>query len=309
MTTYPGPSAVPFNLERPFTRREALAAGWTDKQLHCLVREGALTRRLRSVYVGAGAEDTLALRLEMLKLVAPPGSFFTDYTAAWVHAGDDTLPPNSHLNVVPIDIFTPPGTSPLRNAVVNSGERTLTDADLMQIDGVGFTTPLRTGCDLGRQRNRDMALWGLSSMMRVGGFSTARVMTELPRFKGMRWVTRLREVTLLADPALESFGEAALLNRWNDAGLPRPECQVRVERRNGGTYFIDLGLSAERFGVEYDGVEWHSSPDQLAHDFTRRQQLTEELGWRILAFGPTDTFGAHQDADNQIRRAWREHQG
>jgi very-short-patch-repair endonuclease len=53
---------------------------------------------------------------------------------------------------------------------------------------------------------------------------------------------------------------------------------------------LDLGFEEERVAVEYDGEEFHSTPEQVAHD-RRRREVVERHDWRVLAVGKGEVLG------------------
>jgi very-short-patch-repair endonuclease len=95
----------------------------------------------------------------------------------------------------------------------------------------------------------------------------------------------------LADPKAESPAESAMRLLWLDAGLPPVTTQVPVHNALGvEVYRLDMGVPELRYAVEYDGVAWHSSPAQRAHDRRRRQWLREHDGWDIDVLGAEQVF-------------------
>ena len=53
---------------------------------------------------------------------------------------------------------------------------------------------------------------------------------------------------------------------------------------------LDLADESAELGFEYDGDEWHSSPQQLEHDRARRREF-EDDGWLVRAFRAEAVFG------------------
>lgn len=300
MTSIPLPAGLP--PDSPFTAQMADDAGVARKHLEQLILDGRLRRPMRSVYVAAPVPDTLNLRVRSLSLVMPEDAFAADHTAAWLHAGDHALAPNSDLEPPAPTLLLPGGRGRLRNPVCRSGHRIVRDEDLMLVHGLRVTTPLRTAWDLGRVRSRDVAQWGLDLMMHVGGFDHEELAAGLPRFKGERGVVQLRSLVPWTDPGAESFGESALRLRWRDAGLPRPETQIRVLENGCEVARIDIGLRECLFGTEYDGAEWHGD-EATSHDEARRSWLRDTRGYAIEVFRRDSVFGHHQDADQRLRRA------
>jgi hypothetical protein len=306
----PLPDDFPFRPDQPFTRVQAREAGVPDWRLHQLVKQHVLRRPVRNVYVAASAADSLDLRCRVLGLVVPADGFVCDLTAAWLHAGEKALAPGDHEKVPPISFFRPSGGHRLRNDLTRSGERHVEPHELMEVNGLVVTTPLRTALDGGRlQRTADLRLWQMACMLATGTFTHDRLCGEVARLKGRRGVVLQRELLPRVDAGLASFGEAALLNRWCDAGLPPPETQVEITRDDGSSYFLDLGLPDERFAAEYDGRAWHSSDAQRSHDRERREWIRHHRSWRIGEFTEANTFGQHQNAERLLREAWAEHRG
>jgi hypothetical protein len=297
----------PLPLDAPFTRSMATAAGISDNTLSALCDQGFLRRPLRSVYVAAQVPDSRALRIAVLELSVPPGCFVTDDAAAWLHAGNKALPPNSHLELGALSVFRPPEAGRLRNEITRSGERTLGNEDLMRIGALSVTTPLRTALDLGRlQKNHDYALWGMDCMLGTGAFSLDELLSEVPRFRRQRGVVQLRRLAPLADGLSQSFGESALRLRWLAAGLPRPRLQIPVVGDGRVIYWLDMGLEELLFAAEYDGEAFHSSPDDRKHDQERRAWLRTRRSWVVEEFRQTHVFGTRQDATETLAAAYRE---
>lgn len=296
----------PLPLDRPFTRAQARAAGVPDAALTKLAGEGLLRQQLTGVYVGALAPDSLQLRCDALRLVVPDDAFVCDTTAAWLYAGARALPPGAHLELPTVSCFRPSDAGRLRNGLSVSGERWVETSDLREVGGLVVTTPLRTAVDLGRlQPTADMRLWGMSCLLGLGMFTAEELRRQVLRFARQRGVVLLRVLVERVDGGLDSFGEAALCNRWWDGGLPRPRTQVEVDRGDGITpYAVDLGLPEERFGGEYDGEEFHSSEEQVEHDEVRRAWLRRERSWILQAFRKHNVFGPFQNAERRLREAY-----
>jgi very-short-patch-repair endonuclease len=80
---------------------------------------------------------------------------------------------------------------------------------------------------------------------------------------------------------------------------PRDNCESYIELRlydalifNGyevstqvpcGKYRIDLALTSYRLAIECDGKQWHSKPEQKAHD-RRKNQYLRRNDWKVLRF-------------------------
>lgn len=193
--------------DTPFTMRMALDFGVSEHTLRVWMAQGLLAHPIRNVFHRAELVDTLALRVACLRLVVPSDAVVTDRTAGWLQGAPRILAPNDHLVVPPVSVFCPPGRR-LRNGLVMSGERHLAEDDVVSIQGLRVTTPLRTACDLGRLLHRDQAIAALDSLLRLGDFTHEQLLDQLPRFRRYRGVLQLRQLAPLADPRAQSPPES-----------------------------------------------------------------------------------------------------
>lgn len=298
-------------LDHPFTYAQARAAGVTRWRLDQLTRAGALWRPVRRVYVASAVRDSIDLRIACTKLVVPEDCVVVDRHAGWLHGAEMVLAPGEHLDVQPLTVFRPAGHDRLRNGLVDSGERGFRPGDLTEVGGLRVTTPLRTAWDLGRVSRTDRAISALDAMLRLGVFDLDELVHGIERFRGYRWVTTLRAVGPLADGRAESPPESVLRLRCIECLLAEMVPQVEVWR--GGLLLarLDLGDPDLMAAVEYDGAEWHTSPDQQRHDRQRRREVRQE-GWLVEAFTGQNLFGHHRDVEArlfELRSAARRRRG
>ena len=295
-------SDCPLPLDRPFTSTQAERWGVSRHQLAAL-RSRALVRPLvRGTFAVAQVVDSLELRAAALSLVVPESAVVVDRTAAWLH-GVDVLPRTAIHEPPPVQIFSR-GGSRVRRPGVASGVRTLLDRDVMVVDGVLVTTPLRTSLDLGRSLWRFDALGALDGFLRFG-VPRDRILGSIERFKGERGVVQLRALAPLADGRAESMGESALRLYWYDAGLPRPELQWWVCDDNGvPRYRLDLALPECRYCAEYDGEVFHDE-DHREHDEGRRSWLDAERSFTIQVFTKADVYTPRADPVPRLQAGLR----
>jgi very-short-patch-repair endonuclease len=72
-----------------------------------------------------------------------------------------------------------------------------------------------------------------------------------------------------------------------DAGLPAPELQYEIIDRDFQTWRVDFAWPACRVAVEYDGFDFHSSPEALRRERRKRAAL-QEVGWTMLSIVDDD---------------------
>jgi len=285
-------------LDRPFVTAEARRCGVSARRLRDLVHAGLLNHPVRGVYYASALPDSLELRVAALRLVVPTDCVVTDETAAWLWGAERALAPNAHIAVPKACVFAPPGRR-LRNELTDSGERMLADRDVLMLDGLLLTTPLRTACDMGRLLSREWALAAMDALAALERFDVEELCVELDRFKGYRGIIQARALAPLVDPQAQSPGESVLRLRWLDAVLPRPRCQIEIPAPDGGYYLLDMGLEDRRFAAEYDGEEFHGE-EQREHDEQRREWARTVLGWTIVVARRRNVFGHGRDIEGLL---------
>jgi very-short-patch-repair endonuclease len=142
--------------------------------------------------------------------------------------------------------------------------------------GIPTTTAARTAFDLGRWRGRTMAVVHVDALANATGLMPAAVHLLIGRHPGVRGLNQLREVLDLMDGGAESPQETRTRLVLVDAGLPKPETQIRVAR-----WRIDMGYRDFKVGVEYDGEQHWTDPRRRTHDIDRHAELSD-LGWMIV---------------------------
>jgi len=298
------PASFPLPLDSPFTTATARQeAGLRPTDLTWLVRQGFLRRLIHGVYVANPVPDSLELRCAALRLVVPADAVVCDRHAGWLHGAHMVLAPNEHLQVAPVCVYLPSPGRRLRNHLADSGERTFARGDVIELMGLRVTSPLLTTWDLGRHRHVERSLAAMDQMLRLELFSKEELVAGVPRFRGMRWVRTLRVMVDYVDGRAESPPESILRLRWIQAHLPAPVPQLEVYDA-GGSFLarLDLGNDELCFAAEYDGAEWHSSPEQLEHDRERRALVEAETPFIVKALRKQNLFGPRADAEAILRR-------
>ncbi|GAB6986091.1 DUF559 domain-containing protein [Nocardioides pyridinolyticus] len=282
----------------PFTCQEARAAGISRRRLDDAVQQRLLRRVLRGVYVDAALPDTPLLRVRAARLVISPHSVLCDRTAAWVLGCE--VHDYRELDVIaPIESYVLRGHDPTDRPECAGGTRDLRPGDWCDVDGVRVTTPIRTAMDLGCKLSRRQGLAAMDALMRSYGFTVEDMMRMLPRYFRRRGVRRLRTIVALGDPRSESRAESWVRLEIVDHGLPLPVLQHWVDVDGVPTYRLDLAYPHARVAVEYDGEEFHTTPEQRERDRRRRERL-RELGWTVIVLTKSDL--APERVDVWIRR-------
>lgn len=295
-----------FNLpERPFRSSDIAALGITRHRLRTLVESGRVRRVLQGVYVDSALEDSIELRARAVALVAPPHHVVCDRTAAWILGIDILL--GHELDVLPpVETCAVGLGKASKRAGVHGHTRELAPRDVMTVQGVRVTTPLRTALDLGCRLVRKDALAAMDALCRAHAITARQLARELKRFRGRRGVVQLKELVVLVDPRAESPRESWTRLAIHDAGLPAPDLQHWVVVDGVRRYRLDLAYPGRRIAVEYDGFADHRrTKEQIERDVERRQWLHDH-GWTVIIIRVGDFTGSAQDRWlNELRHALR----
>jgi hypothetical protein len=276
---------------KPFLGCRASQLGLTSYELRLLLRDHVVRRVLRGVYVDAAVPDTRELRSAALHLVMPPYGVLYGCTASWA-LSVDTFQPRDRFTLMP-ECVVPHGATRCTANGVRCVEGYLPPEDIIEIDGLRLTTPVRTGADLLRTLRRPYALSGADGLAHADLVDVQELRRYLARLRGYPGIVQARELSMLIEPRAESAGESWQRLRLIDAGFPRPEPQyVVVDSRDREVARLDLAYPRLRIGMEYDGLEYHSDDEDRAHDRDRRGFLTDVLRWRLVVCGKDDILGS-----------------
>lgn len=280
-------------INSPFTLADAQATGLSSDDMRSLRRRGDVREVVRGIYVSADVPDTLDLRAAALTRVVPPRAVACRRTAAWLH-GVDVLALGSHVEVPPVELLVPAGTAAIRRVGVIGYSGVLCDDEVVEINGVLATSPVRTTLDLGRLLPLVDGVAAVDAMLHAQLVTIADLMDVLPRFRGYRHKLRLDRALDLADGRAESPQESRLRIRLVVyAKLPRPEVQYVVPFARG-EFRLDLAYVEAKVAVEYDGTEHHSEPADVEYDRWRRD-LIGRLGWKFHVARSHDVLSGWMD--------------
>lgn len=261
---------------------------------HHLVRDGALRRVLRGVFVDARVPDSRELRVAAVEKVRPSAGVACSETAAWA-MGVDTFAPGRRHDFTPT-FLVPHGTTRITLPGVQCRQAKLPTRDVTDEYGTLTTTAVRTAGDLLRRQYRPYALASADQMVRAELVDLAELSDHVHRLKGYPGIRQARALVVLVDGRAESAGESWTRLRLHDAGFPAPELQVVVIDRDGVAWRLDHAYVEKLVAAEFDGREYHTGTCDSAHDQDRRGALTEQYGWRFVIaryetlFGPDNAF-------------------
>lgn len=283
----------------PFRIDQLAIVGLSRKGLQRLLDGHEVRRVFYRVYVAADVPDSRDLRIRALHLVMPPYAVLFGSTAAWA-LGVDTFAPADRFLLKPA-CAVPHGASRCRTHGARCVERYIPESDIMELDGLRLTIPVRTTADLLRTLRRPYALSAADGMAHAGLITGADVRRYLTRLKGYPGIVQARELAGLIEPRHESGGESWQNLRLRDAGFPAPAPQHWVYDHKGRAIArLDHAYPLHRVGIEYDGAEFHDHDEDQDHDKRKRAYLRDTLGWRIIVNRKDDVLGKDDSFEREV---------
>ena len=161
-----------------------------------------------------------------------------------------------------------------------------------------LTTPAWTAVEVARSLRRPRALATLDGALRSQTCDRPDLLAAAKAQAGRRGIVMVRDLIDWARPEAESPMESEARLVMLDGGLPEPLLQHEIVDRDGQLWRVDFAWPDCRLAVEYDGFDWHSSPEALRKDRQKRAGL-EEVGWRVLSI-VSDDVRRHPDV--MVRR-------
>jgi hypothetical protein len=283
----------------PFLGAATPQLALTPDRLRQLLREHHVRRIFRGVYVDASVPDDRNLRCRALHLVMPRYGVLFGCSAAWA-LGADTFPPAERFNFTPVCVV-PHGTTRCTSPYVRCVEGYLPGPDVMLVDSLRITVPVRTAADLLRRLRRPYALSAVDAMAHAALVTPAELVRYIDGLKHYPGIVQARELAVLVEPLAESPGESWQRLRLIDAGFPRPQPQFVVFDYAGREIArLDHAYPEVRVGAEYDGAEFHSHDEDRRRDESRREYLRRAMGWRITSAGQESILGKDASFEEEM---------
>lgn len=268
------------NEGRPFHSRDSLDHFASRRAFREAHRTGQLRWVAYSLSVDAAVPDSMRVRAQAARLVVPDHAVASDDYAAFV-LGADTRSPGSRWEQRPMYLVQHTRyRSTADYALVRQSNHIPAD-DVMEVDGLRLTTPLRTAADLLRLKRRPYALAAGDAMARARLLTAEDLSSYIAPLRHLPGLLQAQELAVRVSPLPESPGESWQRCRILDAGFPRPVLQHPVIDSYGVERRLDMAYDELRVASEYDGREFHTSDSDRASDDARRLDLERRLGWRF----------------------------
>jgi hypothetical protein len=260
-----------------FLGSHAVAEGLaTDRQL----KAGLYRRLLRNVYADPGIPADHQLYARAAALLMPIDAVLGGRSAAAWHGAP--FAGATEPVVVLVDQASawrgPHGVRVHRTDVAPQ--------DVLVIDDVRLTSPLRTAWEVATLETVPTAVGILDGMVRAGTLDV-RAFAELSTSARGRWRSRrVAVVAPLVDGRSESPPESWVRVACIRAGLPTPVPQYVVLAAGEFLGRVDLAWPEARLIVEYEGAH-HFEDGQIRRDDERYRRLLA-AGWRVIRLSAAD---------------------
>lgn len=256
-------------MREPFIGSEAVAAGMASpNQLRRRYR-----RVFRDVYVSEGIDLTPAVRAKAGWLWSRRRGVVAGFSASALH-GSKWVDATQPAELIHDNRHRLPGLQV-------RGDRLQPD-EIQVIGGVAVTTPPRTALDLACWYPTVTAVAGIDALARACELKIADVEVLIQRCQGRRGIQRARESLDLVDAGAQSPRKSWLRIILIQAGLPRPQTQIRVCDEFGAVIvYLDMGWEDIKVAVEYEGDQHRRDRSQYVWD-VRRLEMLQRLGWIII---------------------------
>ncbi|WP_182379201.1 DUF559 domain-containing protein [Nocardioides sp. WS12] len=279
------------DLRRPFLRTDALAAGWSDKQL-----QSSRFQRLHvGIYLDADVDLTPGIRAEAALLPFCAEAFASHATAARLLRIPIPTLPEEHVTV--------PGDGDRRS---RSGVRCHqvprgSAPSVVLVDGIRVSAPAQVFVELAGQLSLvDLVVVG-DHLVRNGRVRIDALRDFCAGWTGRR-AAHARVAASFVREKVDSPMESRLRMLILLAGLPEPRVNITYGEDDGLSYRrYDLSWPEVKVIVEYDGRHHIERIEQWESDLDRREAI-DDSGWRILV---VVSSGIYADPGRTLERIHR----
>jgi very-short-patch-repair endonuclease len=264
----------------PFTRRQALDAGFTPAEIRSKLESHSWMKLHRSVYCDVAVLASFERDASAAVLACGPLAAASHRTAALLWRLDVPRPEQPHITVLSPAHARPSGVRVHRTMRLHVTEAA-------PLDGIRVTSPGRTLLDLSADEDEKVLELALDRLWRRKLVEPRRLLAYLAG----DWCVARRGSAALRALASQRVGqgpsgsdiETLFLQILRDARLPLPVRQYPVVTPCGPRY-LDFAYAQERVAIEIDGMDSRLDPEVFL-DERDRQNLIEAQGWTFRRFG------------------------
>ncbi|SFL22579.1 type IV toxin-antitoxin system AbiEi family antitoxin domain-containing protein [Geodermatophilus ruber] len=289
-------------------RRDAVGTGWSDDELARLVRAGDLVRLRRGAYVdsvlpaGPAAQHRLLVRATMAGLRR---SAIVSHQSAAVLLGL----PLWDVALDRVHVTRQPRAWDFTSGVVRCHVARIRDDEIVEVDGLAVTSPVRTALDLARSLPHEAAVVALDAALHAALLSHDELRARLFDVVGTPGSRSAARAVADADARSESVGESrsrVILHRWK---LAPSALQFEVRRDGLLIARTDFAWEDERLVGEFDGrikygrlLRPGQDPGDAVFAEKRREDGIRDEDWSVTRWVWAELQRPHRLAA-KVRRA------
>jgi very-short-patch-repair endonuclease len=289
------------------------AAGVSDARLTALVRSGQLVRLRHGVYAtGAILAETgtdpgrrHALQVAAVTAGQLRGGVASHHSAAMIHGIDLLKRPPDGI----VTLTVPPGTRTgqhRRGDVIRHAAELPAEHEARRF-AVPVTTAARTVADLARTGTFMEAVVVADCALHRRVTTKTELRRVLERCERWPGVARARRVIDAANMAAESVLESCARVVFHEHGLPRPELQVTIGRREFAGR-VDFLWREQRTIAEAGAILEYKGPAEAITELNR-DRLLREAGYEVVHFTWQELFRDPGRVVARVRYAFRRTEG
>ena len=289
-------------------RRDAIALGYSDDEIHRLSRAGAWSRLRRGAYVdgslptSAGERHRLLVRATMAGLRRP--AVLSHQSAAVLHGL--TL---WSVRLDRVHVTRRPPAVQDSSPVLRCHVARLRSDEVEEVDGLAVTSVTRTLLDLACTLPLELAVVALDAALHAGALDHARLRTGLGGVFGVPGSRRAARAVELADGRSESVGESRSRVVLHHQGVPPSGLQHEIRLAGRLLARTDFVWEEHRLVGEFDGrikygrlLRPGQGPGDAVFEEKRREDMVREAGWGVIRWC-WDDLRQPAELAGRIRRA------
>lgn len=275
------------------SRAQLEASGLTTRDITSRVRAGMLVRVDRGWYADASAwRDSYAEGRHMMRVLAAEARRTGESDLVFSHTAAAVIWPLPLFRLEPKRVHLSgrraSGHVRASDPLIARHEVAVSDADIVERDGLRCTSLARTVADMLRAASAETALALADAAFRTEAYDDstgrydddaaasfrAQIAARLPQ--GARGVRGARRILEMADGRAASPGESVSRLYLLDLGFARPRLQVAIPSPRGSSYYVDFGLDDVDAWGEYDGEGKYLDSEMRGGDVDVAQVVLEE---------------------------------
>ncbi len=264
-------------LARYLSRGSALAAGLRPQDLTALVRSGAWSRiRYGDYVVGSPPLRVESRHLQLVEATAARLRARSGNVASHGSAAVWWDLPTWGVDLSRVHMTRPGSPGVASTGAVHPHRAQLTDAEIVEVNGIVVTTPARTVLDIARTYGFESGVVTADAALHARLTTISELTSVLELARSRRSAGAAARVIAFADGRSESVGESRSRVLFARVGLPEPILQHEI-RDAAGKFVARVDFDMERFRTvgEFDGFRKYRDDDR-PHESVILEKLRED---------------------------------